>query len=120
MTGYLHSAATMNFVRTLEETKFYTDNGFSDFFVSHEAMHLEYEDCFVRQDSRTGSLYLCSTHLPWIGERTRSIAGAHVSFLRDVANPIGIKVGPTADPIEIAETVYLAHSFQFHIYESCI
>jgi 3-deoxy-7-phosphoheptulonate synthase len=69
----------------------------TEFYVSHEALLLPYEQAQARVDSTSGDWYLCSTHLPWIGDRTRQLDGAHVEFLRGVANPIGLKVGPTSD-----------------------
>ena len=67
-----------------------------DFYTSHEALILGYEEALTRQDSLTGDWYDCSAHLLWIGERTRQIDGAHVEFLRGVGNPIGCKLGPDA------------------------
>ncbi len=72
-----------------------------DFYTSHEALILGYEEALTRQDSLTGDWYDCSAHLLWIGERTRQIDGAHVEFLRGVGNPIGCKVGPDATTDEI-------------------
>jgi len=66
-----------------------------DVWTSHEALLLSYEEALTRQDSTTGNWYDCSAHMLWIGERTRQLDGAHVEFLRGVANPIGCKVGPT-------------------------
>ena len=66
-----------------------------DFYTSHEALILGYEEALTRQDSLTGDWYDCSAHMLWIGERTRELDGAHVEFLRGVGNPIGCKVGPT-------------------------
>jgi 3-deoxy-7-phosphoheptulonate synthase len=74
--------------RTLRET---------DFFTSHEALLLPYEEAFTRQDSITGEWYDVSSHMLWIGDRTRQIDGAHVEFMRGINNPIGIKAGPTMD-----------------------
>jgi 3-deoxy-7-phosphoheptulonate synthase len=71
-----------------------------DFYTSHEALILGYEEALTRQDSLTGDWYDCSAHLLWIGERTRQIDGAHVEFLRGVRNPIGCKLGPEATPEE--------------------
>jgi 3-deoxy-7-phosphoheptulonate synthase len=68
-----------------------------DFYTSHEALVLGYEEALTRQDSLTGDWYDCSAHLLWIGERTRQLDGAHVEFLRGVGNPIGCKIGPDAD-----------------------
>ena len=67
----------------------------TEVYTSHDAMLLNYEAPLARQDSLTGDWYACSTHLPWIGERTRQPDGAHVEFLRGVANPLGLKCGPT-------------------------
>jgi 3-deoxy-7-phosphoheptulonate synthase len=65
------------------------------FYTSHEALILPYEQALTRQDSLTGDWYDCSAHMLWIGDRTRQVDGAHVEFLRGVANPIGLKVGPS-------------------------
>ncbi|MCI9887821.1 3-deoxy-7-phosphoheptulonate synthase class II [Micrococcales bacterium 31B] len=72
-----------------------------EFYSSHEALLLEYEEALTRIDSRTGDPYDCSGHFLWIGERTRQLDGAHVEFLSKVKNPIGVKLGPTTTP-EIA------------------
>ncbi|MGV3758874.1 MAG: class II 3-deoxy-7-phosphoheptulonate synthase [Actinomycetota bacterium] len=74
-----------------------------DFYTSHEALILGYEEALTRQDSLTGDWYDCSAHMLWIGERTRQLDGAHVEFLRGVGNPIGCKVGPSATPDEVLE-----------------
>jgi 3-deoxy-7-phosphoheptulonate synthase len=72
-----------------------------EFFTSHEALVLNYEEALTRQDNLTGRWYDLSAHMLWIGERTRQLDGAHVEFFRGVANPIGCKVGPTATPAEV-------------------
>jgi 3-deoxy-7-phosphoheptulonate synthase len=69
-----------------------------DFYASHEALLLEYEDALTRIDSRTGTPYDCSGHFLWIGERTRQLDGAHVEFAKGIRNPIGVKLGPTSTP----------------------
>lgn len=66
-----------------------------DFFTSHEALLLDYENPLTRQDSTTGQWYGCSAHMLWIGERTRQLDGAHMEFAASIRNPIGCKVGPT-------------------------
>jgi len=71
-----------------------------DFYTSHEALILGYEEALTRRDSLTGDWYDCSAHMLWIGERTRQIDGAHVEFLRGVKNPIGCKLGPMTTPDE--------------------
>src|SRR4029077_12684821 len=67
-----------------------------DFWTSHEALLLGYEEALTRRDSLTGNWYDCSAHLLWVGERTRRPSGAHVEFLRGVHNPLGVKIGPSA------------------------
>ncbi|MCB1272087.1 MAG: 3-deoxy-7-phosphoheptulonate synthase class II [Microthrixaceae bacterium] len=74
-----------------------------DFFTSHEALVLGYEEALTRKDSLTGDWYDCSAHMVWIGERTRGLEDAHVEFFRGIANPVGCKVGPTMTPSEIVE-----------------
>jgi 3-deoxy-7-phosphoheptulonate synthase len=74
-----------------------------DFYTSHEALVLGYEEALTRQDSLTGDWYDCSAHMVWIGERTRGLEDAHVEFCRGVSNPVGCKVGPTMTPDEVVE-----------------
>ena len=69
----------------------------TDLYTSHEALLLGYEEAMTRVDSTTGGWYDTSAHLLWIGDRTRQLDGAHVEFLRGVANPLGLKVGPSAE-----------------------
>jgi 3-deoxy-7-phosphoheptulonate synthase len=64
----------------------------TDFWTSHECLLLPYEQALTREDSTSGLYYDCSAHMLWVGERTRQLDGAHVEFLRGVANPLGIKV----------------------------
>ena len=66
-----------------------------DFYTSHEALLLEYEESLARVDSLTGHVVAGSGHMIWIGDRTRQPDGAHVEFCRGVLNPIGLKCGPT-------------------------
>ena len=74
-----------------------------DFYVSHEALLLEYEEALTRLDSTSGKWLAGSGHLIWIGDRTRQPDGAHVEFCRGVQNPIGLKCGPTttADDLKV-------------------
>ena len=77
-----------------------------DFYTSHEALLLGYEEALTRNDSMSGDWYDCSAHMLWIGERTRRLDGAHIEFLRGVENPLGCKLGPTAtteDAIKLCE-----------------
>jgi 3-deoxy-7-phosphoheptulonate synthase len=73
----------------------------TDFYTSHEALLLPYEQSLTRKDSLTGDWYDCSAHMLWIGDRTRQLDGAHVEFLRGVKNPIGVKAGPSMDPEDL-------------------
>jgi 3-deoxy-7-phosphoheptulonate synthase len=68
----------------------------ADVWTSHEGLLLDFEEALTRTDSHTGRPYDCSAHMLWIGERTRDLGGAHVEFFSGVANPLGIKLGPTA------------------------
>ncbi|MEW5813718.1 MAG: class II 3-deoxy-7-phosphoheptulonate synthase, partial [Actinomycetota bacterium] len=73
----------------------------AEIFASHEALVLDYERAMLRMDteSPTGpKLYDLSAHYVWIGERTRALDGAHIAFAEVIANPIGIKIGPTTSP----------------------
>ena len=76
-----------------------------EFFTSHEALLLGYEQALTRVDSTSGDWYDCSAHLLWIGERTRQLDHAHVEFMRGIKNPIGMKVGPTMEPDELLRLV---------------
>ncbi|MEU8101442.1 3-deoxy-7-phosphoheptulonate synthase [Streptomyces rubiginosohelvolus] len=69
-------------------------------WTSHEALLLDYEIPMLRRDEH-GGLYLSSTHLPWIGERTRQIDSVHVELLSKVFNPVACKVGPSMTPDEL-------------------
>jgi len=89
LKGYYSAAQTLNFIRAeLKTTAFYT---------SHEALHLHYEAALTRR-SKQGPWYDLSAHLPWLGIRTSQLDSAHIEFLRGIANPIGIKIGPDATP----------------------
>jgi len=86
---------TLNFMKScgitaantaqLNETTLYT---------SHEALLLNYEEAMTRRDSISGDWYDCSSHMLWIGDRTRDLDGAHLEFFKGINNPIGVKVGP--------------------------
>src|SRR6202008_4081981 len=81
----------------------------TDFFTSHEALLLPYEQALTRVDSTSGDWYDCSAHMLWIGDRTRQPDGAHVEFLRGVKNPLGLKCGPTMPADDLARVVELIH-----------
>jgi 3-deoxy-7-phosphoheptulonate synthase len=67
----------------------------TDFYTSHEALLLGYEQALTRIDSTTGDWYDTSAHLLWIGDRTRHADGAHVEFARGINNPLAVKCGPS-------------------------
>ncbi|HEY3147313.1 MAG TPA: 3-deoxy-7-phosphoheptulonate synthase class II, partial [Dongiaceae bacterium] len=77
----------------------------TEFYTSHEALLLPYEQALTRVDSLTGRWYDCSAHLLWIGDRTRQPDGAHIDFLRGVENPLGLKCGPSLDPDELLRLI---------------
>ena len=72
-----------------------------DFYCSHEGLHLEYEAAQTRQVPRRDGWYNLATHMPWIGERTRILDGAHVEYFRGIVNPIGVKISEAIDPEEL-------------------
>lgn len=76
-----------------------------DFYTSHEALHLDYEQALTRESVRRTGWYNLGTHFPWIGERTRQLAGAHVEMMRGIQNPVGVKIGPAADTEEVVALV---------------
>ena len=82
--------------RVISETNFYT---------SHEALLLPYEQALTRRDSLTGDWYDCSAHMLWVGDRTRQHDGAHVEFVRGIQNPVGLKAGPTLAPDDLIRLI---------------
>jgi 3-deoxy-7-phosphoheptulonate synthase len=72
-----------------------------DFYTSHEALVLGYEEALTRVDTLTDQWYDCSAHLLWIGERTHQLDGAHVEFHSGIENPVGVKLGPSATVDEV-------------------
>lgn len=78
-----------------------------EFFTSHEGLNLYYEAAQTCQDLHGKGFYDLTTHLPWIGERTRQIDGAHVEYFRGIRNPVGIKLGPRSRPDEVTRLVEL-------------
>jgi 3-deoxy-7-phosphoheptulonate synthase len=72
-----------------------------EFYSSHEALLLDYEQALTRRDPRTGLPYDMSAHFLWVGERTRDLRGAHVEFASGICNPVGVKVGPDAKPSDV-------------------
>jgi 3-deoxy-7-phosphoheptulonate synthase len=76
-----------------------------DFYTSHEALLLEYEEALCRIDSTTGTPVAGSGHMIWIGDRTRQVDGAHVEFARGVQNPIGLKCGPSISDADLLKLI---------------
>ena len=74
----------------------------TDFYTSHEALFLGYEQALTRVDSTSGDWYDTSAHMLWIGDRTRQLDGAHVEFCRGIKNPIGLKCGPSMTNDDLA------------------
>ena len=72
-----------------------------NFYTSHEALLLPFEEAMTRVDSTTGEYHDTSAHFVWIGDRTRQPDGAHVEFCRGIKNPIGLKCGPSLKPEEL-------------------
>ena len=79
----------------------------TDFFTSHEALLLGYEQALTRTDSTSGDWYATSGHMIWIGDRTRQSDHAHVEYCRGVKNPLGLKCGPSLEPDGLLELIDL-------------
>jgi 3-deoxy-7-phosphoheptulonate synthase len=77
----------------------------TDFYTSHEALLLGYEQAMTRIDSTTGDYYATSGHMLWIGDRTRQPDHAHVEYARGVKNPVGLKCGPSLTPDELLRLI---------------
>jgi 3-deoxy-7-phosphoheptulonate synthase len=77
----------------------------TDFYTSHEALLLGYEQALTRVDSTSGDWYDTSAHMLWVGDRTRQVDGGHVEFLSGIANPIASKVGPTTETDDLLRLI---------------
>lgn len=77
----------------------------TDFYTSHEALLLGYEEALTRVDSMTGDWYATSGHMIWIGDRTRQLDHAHVEYFRGIKNPIGLKCGPSLKPDDLLKLI---------------
>ncbi|NUS14200.1 MAG: 3-deoxy-7-phosphoheptulonate synthase class II [Streptomyces sp.] len=88
-------------LRTLEVMAQVSAAAGTEVFASHEALLLDYELPLARRAVPGGARYGLSGHFLWIGERTRQLGGAHVDFVRGIANPVGVKVGPATTPAEV-------------------
>ncbi|KAA8491124.1 Phospho-2-dehydro-3-deoxyheptonate aldolase 1, chloroplastic [Porphyridium purpureum] len=102
--------AISNAIRFMHSVGLQTDSPMirqAEFYVSHEALLLPYEQALTRFDETTEKFYATSGHFIWLGDRTRQPEGAHVEFLRGIANPIGIKCGPTLSRDDLLELIEL-------------
>src|SRR4051794_2976011 len=79
--------------------------GVTDFYASHEALLLGYEQAFTRVDSTSGGHYATSGHMIWIGDRTRQLDHGHVEYFRGIKNPIGLKCGPSLKPEDLLKLI---------------
>ncbi|MDH3335989.1 MAG: 3-deoxy-7-phosphoheptulonate synthase class II, partial [Rhodospirillaceae bacterium] len=77
----------------------------TDFFTSHEALLLNYEEAMTRVDSISGKWYDTAAHMLWVGERTRQLDGAHIEYLKGIGNPVGSKIGPTTTPDDLLRLI---------------
>ncbi|MBM3511405.1 MAG: 3-deoxy-7-phosphoheptulonate synthase class II [Alphaproteobacteria bacterium] len=77
----------------------------TEFYTSHEALLLPFEQAMTRVDSTSGDWYDTSAHMLWIGDRTRQLDGGHIEFMRGVANPLGVKIGPSIAPAELLSLI---------------
>jgi len=132
LQGYFHSAATLNYLRTYSQSAEPTSiagidvstlkpstefdsmkrsaqeisskyTGSAEFYTSHEALQLDLEEALTRKVGQAH--YNLGAHLVWIGDRTRQLTGAHVEYFRGIANPIGVKVGPSMKNDELQDLV---------------
>ncbi len=92
LMAYRHAATTLYCLR---------HHMVMDHFTTHEGLALEYEAAQTYQEPQSNQWYDLTTHLPWIGERTLALDSAHVAFFRGIANPIGIKLGPSVSPAKL-------------------
>lgn len=97
-------AEALRFMEALGE-KTVADLTRVELYTSHEGLHLDYESAQTRTVPRREGHYCLSTHLPWIGERTRQPEGAHVEFFRGIRNPVGVKIGPRASTADVVRTI---------------
>ena len=95
---------SIRFMQTLSGAPIHNLNR-ADFYTSHEALLLPYEQALTRKVPRHDGWFNLSTHFPWIGMRTAALDGAHVEYLRGVVNPIGIKVGPSVQPEQLLRLI---------------
>jgi 3-deoxy-7-phosphoheptulonate synthase len=101
-----HLTAALDFIRACGvDPEVHPEMRTTDFFTSHEALLLGYEQAFTRVDSTTGDWYATSGHMIWIGDRTRQLDHAHIEYFRGIKNPIGLKCGPSLKPDELLKLI---------------
>jgi 3-deoxy-7-phosphoheptulonate synthase len=99
---------TLDFMRAIGlDAEAHPELRATDFYTSHEALLLGYEQSLTRVDSTSGDWYATSGHMIWIGDRTRQPDHAHVEYCRGIRNPIGLKCGPSLKPDELIRLVDL-------------
>jgi 3-deoxy-7-phosphoheptulonate synthase len=97
---------TLDFMRAIGiDPESHPEMRTTDFYTSHEALLLGYEQAMTRVDSTTGDWYTTSGHMIWIGDRTRQADHAHLEFCRGIKNPIGLKCGPSLDPDDLIRLI---------------
>ncbi|MEZ0469509.1 class II 3-deoxy-7-phosphoheptulonate synthase [Luteimonas salinilitoris] len=94
----------VRFMETLSGTEVYNLNRV-DFYTSHEALLLPYEEAQTRQVPRQWGWFNLSTHFPWIGMRTAALDGAHTEYFRGIRNPVAVKVGPSVTPDQLLRLI---------------
>jgi 3-deoxy-7-phosphoheptulonate synthase len=101
-----HIGESLNFIRACGVTAENTPQLHrTNFYTSHEALHLGFEQSLTRVDSTSGHWYATSGHFLWVGDRTRQLDHAHIEYLRGVKNPIGAKCGPTLKPDDLLRLI---------------
>ncbi len=97
---------TLGFMRAIGlDAETHPEMRMTDFYTSHEALLLGYEEAMTRIDSTSGDWYATSGHFIWIGDRTRQLDHAHVEYFRGIKNPIGLKCGPSLRPEELIKLI---------------
>ena len=97
-------ADAVRFMETLSGSEVHNLNRV-DFYTSHEALLLPYEESQTRQVPRQWGWFNLSTHFPWIGMRTAQIDGAHIEYFRGIRNPVGLKIGPSVTPDQLLRVI---------------
>ena len=102
----IHLTDALNFMRACGiNPESHPEMRTTEFFTSHEALLLGYEQAFTRVDSTTGDWYCTSGHMVWVGDRTRQADHAHIEYCRGIKNPLGLKTGPTQKVDELLRLI---------------